>query len=361
MNQVPVFRPTIRREGMDSVLGCLVADQIGPGGRTQELSAAVADALGMAGGIALADYGLALSCALATVKVKVGARVLCSALAPQAHLHAVERNGLKPLVLDVDVESGMLDLTLAEQARGTAAVIMIDHTLGFIPDVALLRSWELPVIEDITCSLGGYDGETASEPRGDLSVVSLGYAGLLTAAGGALLLCRTKALLASARQIAFNFADPLANLNAALTIAQLKRYGSDMETRRTIREVYHAAITRTRHRTLIPPAKGNGGDQVPFSYPVVVADGVREVEQYAAKTRIETRPAYADSIVAIARRDGEEITYGAPDGDVEEGRDGGFNYPAADSLLRRCLLFPLYPLLGESRIEIISKVLATLP
>ena len=35
--------------------------------------------------------------------------------------------------------------------------------------------------------------------------------------------------------------------------------------------------------------------------------------------------------------------------------------PAADSLARRCVLFPLYPLLGDGQVEVIAKVLATLP
>ena len=361
MNRVPVFRPTIRREGMDSVLGCLVADEIGPGERTRELAGTVARALGMAGGIALADYRLTLSCALATVEVETGARVLCSALAPQAHRDAIERGGLVPLVVDVSPDSGVLDLSLAEEVRGTAGAMLIDHTLGFIPNLERVRSWDLPVIEDVTCSLGGYDGDAAPGPRGDLAVLSLGHAGLLTAAGGALLLCRTRALLAAARQIAADLGEPLADLNAALALAQLKRYGGDMEARRSIRDAYHAAITRTRHRTLSAPANGEGGDQVPFSYPVVVADGAREVERYAARARIETRPAYGGSIVAVARRDEEATSDGHAGGDADDGRAGGLAYPAADSLSRRCVLFPLYPLLGESRVGTIAKVLATLP
>lgn len=362
MNRVPVFRPTIRREGMDSVLGCLVADQIGPGERTQELAATVAAALGMAGGIALADYRLALSCALATVGVKSGSRVMCSVLSPQTHRDAIEHGGLVPLLVDVSAESGVLDLSLADEARSMAGAVLIDHTLGFIPDLARVRSWELPVIEDVTCSLGGYNGgETASGPRGDLAVLSLGHAGLLTAAGGALLLCRTKALIASARQRVADIAEPLSDLNAALALAQLKRYRGDMDVRNSIRDAYHAAITRTRHRTLSVSANKESGDQVPFSYPVVVADGAREVERYAARAQIETRSAYGSSIMAIARRDDEETIDSHSGAGVGDALAGGPTYPAADSLSRRCVLFPLYPLLGESRVGTISKVLATLP
>lgn len=373
MKRVPVFRPTVRRAEMDSVLGCLVADRIGPGDRARELAAAVSAALGMAGGIALADYRLALACALASLGLAPGSRVLCSALAPQAHRDAVEAGGLAPMVVDVNPDSGVIDLDAAEEARGQAQAALIDHTLGFVPDLTRVRSWDLPVIEDVTCSLGGYDGESAPGPRGDLAVVSLGHDGLLTAAAGALLLCRTRAVLASARRVAQDRAEPLADMNAALALAQLKRYDGDMRTRRSIRDAYHAAITRTRHRTLSLPHRAEGGVQVPFSYPVVVADGAREVRRYAARARIETCPAYERSIAARALRvDAAPAGSAAADAGAEAGDHvpveaaaggggGGDGFPAADSLARRCVLFPLYPLLGDSRVGAVARILATLP
>lgn len=361
--RVPVFRPTVRRGEMDSVLGCLVADRIGPGDRARELTAAVAAALGMAGGIALADYRQALACAFASLGLPRGARVLCSALAPQAHRDAVEAGGLAPLVVDVNTDSGVIDLDLAEEARDRAQAALIDHTLGFVPDLARVRSWDLPVIEDVTCSLGGYDGDAAPGPRGDLAVVWLGHAGLVTAAAGALLLCGTRAVLASARRAAESRAEPLADLNAALALAQLKRYDGDLRTRRSIRDAYHAAITRTRHRTLSLPHREEGGVQVPFSYPVVVADGASEVQRYAARARIETCPAYERSIAACAVRAAEPPagSTAAAAGGGEGGDDEGGGYPAADSLARRCVLFPLYPLLGDERVGAVARILATLP
>ena len=192
---------------------------------------------------------------------------------------------------------------------------------------------------------------------------------LLTAAGGALLLCRTKALLASAREAAEDRAEPLADLNAALALAQLKRYDGDMQTRRGIRDAYHASITRTRHRTLSLPPGADENLQVPFSYPVVVADGARDVQRYAARARIDTRSAYGGSIVAGGGAAGGGAAGGGatngaaavvPDEAAGDAHPVGA-CPAADSLARRCVLFPLYPLLGDGQVESIAKVLATLP
>jgi dTDP-4-amino-4,6-dideoxygalactose transaminase len=314
----------------------------------------------MAGGVALADYRKALSCALSALAIPAGENVLCSALASTAHRDAIEDAGMVPMVVDVSSDSGVMDLHLADEVRGMARAVLIDHSLGFVPNLTHVLEWDLPTIEEVTCSLGGYDGDKAQGPRADIAILSLGYSSLLTAASGALLLCKTRSLLAAARAVVRDRAELLADLNASLALAQLKRYDGDIQTRHSIREAFNTAITRTRHRTLSLPHDDEDGVQVPFSYPVVVSDGAREVQRYAAHARIETYMAYKRSIVANARLyDG--MRFDEAD-DVLGNSELKFNsWQVADSLARRCMLFPLYPLLGEERVQAIAKILATLP
>jgi len=80
-----------------------------------------------------------------------------------------------------------------------------------------------------------------------------------------------------------------------------------------------------------------------WSFPVVLASGVKEVKQYAARKEIEIQPAYEDSIINNA---GEETLSSCIH---------------AKSLLLRCVLFPLYPRLGTPEVTKIVKVLGTLP
>ena len=106
---IPLYRPTIRRRQMHAVLECLVSEEIGPGALARKLVREVASALRLAGGVALTDYGAALTAALHAVTAVAGSRrVLLPALAPLAYVQAAERLGLTPLLVDVDPDSGIL-------------------------------------------------------------------------------------------------------------------------------------------------------------------------------------------------------------------------------------------------------------
>jgi dTDP-4-amino-4,6-dideoxygalactose transaminase len=66
------------------------------------------------------------------------------------------------------------------------------------------------------------------------------------------------------------------------------------------------------------------------------------VQSYARKKGVITQQAFTDSIITNS--------------EIENG-----DYQGARQIYRRCLLFPLYPMLSRSEIETISKVLSTLP
>jgi hypothetical protein len=74
----------------------------------------------------------------------------------------------------------------------------------------------------------------------------------------------------------------------------------------------------------------------------VLDSGFKGVAQYAAKKRIETGPAFVNSIY-------KQLPH--PD----------YLCPEAKNHLMRSILFPLYPTLGKRNTEMIAKVLATLP
>ena len=83
-------------------------------------------------------------------------------------------------------------------------------------------------------------------------------------------------------------------------------------------------------------------ENVLSSFPVALADGMKEVRQYALKKNVDTAPAFADTIAALEDSPAAHCAN-------------------ARSLVLRCLLFPLYPMLGKRDVEAVCKVLATLP
>ncbi len=117
------------------------------------------------------------------------------------------------------------------------------------------------------------------------------------------------------------------------------------------------------------------------SFPVTLNNGMKDVRQYALKKNVDSVPAFAETIAAL------EQTSAAPD--VPSLAAPGIAHaaaadnpplaahenlpPAADnpplashcpnarSLVLRCLLFPLYPMLGKRDVEAVCRVLSTLP
>jgi perosamine synthetase len=346
--EIPVFRPTLRRKHMNSVLSCLVSDQIGTGSLNEECAAAFSRYLGGAGAVCLASFCQAIHLALETLKLEKGQTVLVSALAPAYYYTILVERGLVPLIVDVDANSGLVPPSVVESRlpRGPVALI-VTHPLGFLESAGLFQNSALPVIEDISEAFGGGEEAARSGSSGSVCLLSLGEEGIVTAGGGGLLAVRDKRLLNNAKTSLQHFQPQalLPDMNSALGLSQLKDIDHFLEQRGEIAGHFTRALAGTRHRTLVQPDEQKN---VFYSFPVRVADSMKLVRQYAAKQGVSTRPAFSDRIIAM-----EELQEGA--GNIAS------SCPNAADLWRRCVLFPLYPTLGKRNIQLIARVLATLP
>jgi perosamine synthetase len=340
---IPIFRPTLKRRDMGSVLGCIVSDRLGPGELVRDLVARLSQATGMGGGVLVSSTYAGLSLALESLALAPGDRVALSALAPAVHLRAIRDRGLVPLPQDVDSESGCIDPASAgEIAASGAKALVVHHPLGFVADLEALRAAGLPMIEDASQALGARaPGGAPCGGGGERCLLSLEPQGIVTCGGGAAVLGRTRMAATSLRRTADAAPAyaPLPDLNAALGISQVAALERFLAVRREIASAYAQALLKSRHRPLVQ--KGDA-EPVPFSFPVLLADGVKDVRAFAMKKGIETRPAFAESAAALEEAVAEAC-------------------PRARALALRCLLFPLYPMLARRDVETVAKVLAALP
>jgi len=343
---IPVFRPTIKRREMDAVLTCMVSDRIGPDQQARELVKLGCDAVGARDGLAFREYHRALEAALKLLNLPQGSAVLLSALLPGFYGTLIEGLGLVPYLIDVKPETAQIDVEMLGQVLDSwsgdlaPGALVIPSTLGFSADLSGLKSRGIPLIEDIS---EGFGTEAAAGPVGsfgDLVVMAMEMEHLITSGGGTLLLVRTKEL-ASALDAYRESCDPylfLPDMNAALGIVQMKEVEEHLEKRRQIAQIYNRALMKTRHTTFIQ----SQGETNCYSFPVLIEQGLAEVQRYALKHGVETRTAFTESLVS--RRDNPHQ-----------------HWPAAASLMSRCLLFPLYPTLGSKNISLVEKVISTLP
>jgi dTDP-4-amino-4,6-dideoxygalactose transaminase len=339
---IPIFRPTVKRKDMGSVLSCIVSDRIGPGEITRELVQGFSHLLGMAGGTTVSHSYLAFSLALESLGLQAGDAVVLSALSPSLHVRVARDKGLIPLLADVDPETGSLDPKAVEKlvARGPKAIVVV-HTSGIIADVEALKVFGAQIVEDCSQSLGGKTGEILCGSAGDAVVISMAPEDIVTCGGGAVVLMKSRNAASQMKRIAeaSPLYSPLADMNAALGISQLHALDRFITARREIHAAYTQSMMKSRHKFL--RQKGEA-ECVLGAFPVVLADGLKDARQYAMKKNVETIQAFTES--AVSRDDMAEFTC-----------------PNARSLMLRCLLFPLYPMMGRREVETVQKVLATLP
>jgi perosamine synthetase len=337
-----VFRPTVKRKDMGSVLSCIVSDKLGPGEISRELTSRACHLLGHAGGVSLANGYLAVSVALDSLGLAAPDAVILPALAPALWLRVLLDKGLVPLVADVDAESASIDpAQAAALVEKGARAIMVPHTLGIVADIEALRSHGLPILEDASQALGGKRGEAPCGSEADICLLSMDPENIITCGGGALVLGKSRAAAAALKRIQDGspLYSPLADMNAALGIAQMGALESFIAVRREVAAACAQALLKSRHKSLVQKVDA---DNVLSSFPVALSDGMKDVRQYALKKSVDTAPAFADTIAALEESPAAHCAN-------------------ARSLALRCLVFPLYPMLGKRDVEAICRVLSTLP
>jgi perosamine synthetase len=327
---------------MGSVLSCIVSDKIGPGEISRELVSRVAHLLGHAGGVTLGNSYLALTAALEALGLAASDAVVLPALAPALWLRVLTDRGMVPLVVDVEPESGAIDAQqAAAMVQKGAKAILVPHTLGIVADTAALKALGIPVLEDLSQALGATVGEAPCGTAADVCLLSLEPESIVTCGGGALVLAKGKPAASALRKMQESspLFSPLADMNAALGISQLAALESFVVARREIAGAYAQSLMKSRHKALVQRVEA---ENVLSSFPVALADGMKDVRAYAMKKAVDTVPAFAGTVAALEDSPAAHCAN-------------------ARSLALRCLLFPLYPMLGKRDVENVCKVLATLP
>jgi dTDP-4-amino-4,6-dideoxygalactose transaminase len=367
--KIEVYSPTIRRKEMDAVLTALVEDKVGPGEHAQNLVKIAKERLQFDYSLALRSPATALALALRAFNLESGQGVVVSALSPRYYKQVIEDLGLVPVYADVTPSSACMGAETIEAARSrsdgpTVRCIALDHTLGYVPDMAALLGLGLPVIDDRSRSYGALSAERPLGPAaavaaeaasaaaevkpppetpylsGALSILGLEEKDLLTAGGGALLYAMNRRDAGALR----SYADlpreyGLPDMNAAMAVVQFREATRNLERRKEIAAVYAQACVRIRHKRF---AQNDIYEYNNYAFPLILETGMKDVKAYAKKKDIVVESALEDTLMGAGLVPVELC-------------------PEAYSLSLRTALFPLYPRLSGPEVEKVSKLIMTLP
>ncbi len=366
--EIKALSSYIRRKDMDSVLNCLVTDNLAAGDYNDRLLKSAKERLSFNFGIALRSPDHALSLALDCLALEAGSIIALSSLSEPWVLDCLSAKGFIPFWLDVEPSTCLPGSQSFENLSGSGAkVLYLAQPWGVFTNPALLADIGIPVIEDISTAIGSISGgevgielanseeqETAIplEPllastaihAGDLgmfTILGLEHAHAVTAGGGAILYAKDRREAQVLKNKCENLGSTqrLGDLNCALAFSQIRDLDKFIDKRSELAKLYEQSLARAHKKALVQASEGKPAY---YSCVVILESGIKDVVAYAKKKDIPTVMAFEGSCMGMGR--------------VPE-----LLCPHARSLVNRALAFPLHPRIGKGMAQKIAKVLATLP
>lgn len=288
-------RPWVADEDIAAVAATLRGRYLAEGERVKAFEAELARAVGQRHGVATSSGTAALHLALLALGVEEGDEVVLPSYVCTAVLNAVNYVHARPVLCDVDAETGNLDPADARRKIGphTAAVIAV-HLFGHPAELDWIHEVGVPVIEDCAQALGAsYEGRPAGS-FGAISVFSF-YATKVISTGEGGMACTSSEELAGRMrelrdydnrdryEVRYNY--KMSDVQASLGIAQLVRLPQALARRRALAARYDAALGEAG--VGLPPRR-EGCDPIFYRY-VIRTPGVAQLLSEFARRSIECK------------------------------------------------------------------------
>lgn len=336
-------RPTITRKELEAVLDCLINDELIAGESVKNFESSIAKMIGMK--YALATNSLTSAYHLAYCALGIGGddEVIMPSFYLAAPLSALTMTGGKAVVLDNESDSLFPSIAdIKSRITEKTKAIVAGHLFGFQVPLQELVEANVPLIEDISHSIGTEIDDIPSGRNGSITVTSFDPAGIITTGNGGMVLTNNSKFYSvmkdyrsnGSNHINYDYAMP--DFQGAMGISQLARLQDLLARRREIAKIYHESLRVTSHKT---PLLFN--ERFAYqSFPVLFTSSNEKIESYWKKSRIEVSQSIACPLH----------------------RHLGFNtadFPNAERYSKKLFSIPLYPTLSRRDVEKIAKSIAS--
>lgn len=357
--KIPLTKPFLDKADISSMETAIKKGAIAQGEIATCFETDFAQYLGSVGAVATNSGTSALILALKTVGVKPGDEVILPTYTCIAVLHAVVQTGGTPRLVDnsYDVESMDYNITadkIRDKITDKTVAIIVPHMFGVPAAIDEIIALDIPVIEDITLSLGvSFKGRLVGT-WGTLAVCSFHASKMIACGEGGILAASNQEFLYKARhlngweneqaslrvkavdlpeyELRYNF--HLSDIASALGISQLRKLLRFSSRRRELAQHYTKELSGLSG-LLCPAAKESN---IFFRY-----------------------------LVAIERGDPISIIKKFSDFGIEAGRgvypplhrflkEPNDWYPCAERAVNTLISIPLYPALTNNEVDYILDV-----
>lgn len=300
---------------------------------------------------ALNSGSSALHLALLSLKVGDGDEVICSTHTCVAILNAIKYVGAKPILVDIkysviDMNFNIDERKIYKNITNKTKVIIIPHMFGIPANIEEIKTYNIPIIEDGTLSLGAkfISGDMVGS-IGDISIFSLHRSKMISADAGGVIATNNQECIneinnllsyGTIQNYTVNYNYVMGEINSVLANEQLSKINTFIK----MREENAKKITKLLSENKNLKLPNINSSHVYFRY-------LLELPEYIT----------AEEVVKIGYERGVEFgrgVYPALHNYLGLERD---LYANSEKAQRKIVSIPVYPGLTDQDIKYICKVL----
>ncbi|MFA5793886.1 MAG: DegT/DnrJ/EryC1/StrS family aminotransferase [Candidatus Brocadiia bacterium] len=281
---------------------------------TKKLEKAVCDYLGMKHALATHCCTVALHLANASLGLQEGDEVICTDFSWVATSYSIAYTGAKVVFVDIDSDSWCIDPKAIKKAiTNKTKAIMLVHTFGYPAQMdeimAIAKEHNLKVIEDAAPSLGAEFKGQKTGTFGDIACFSFQGAKIAASGEGGVFVTNDDKLYEKACLLAsmgrtdskavfwsdmLGYQYTIANLTAAIALAQVERINELVAKKRQIFDWYYQRLKDIKGLKIIKEKKDCKSN---YCYPsILLQDNISvsrdEVVKRLKELNIHCRPAF---------------------------------------------------------------------
>lgn len=327
-------KPTIDRKDLESVLYCMISDDLAPGVRLKEFRSGLGKTLGLTRVEVFSSYLFAFETLFGLLEARPGDQVIMPSFARTRMLHAVQRAGLHPELVDLGEGSLLPDPDAAREALNERTrSVLVPHLFGIPEDLSAFTRLGPALVEDLDGSLCAPPGGGSPDGFGRFVTGSFDDGSLITTGSGGMLGWRERTRKRADGSDRAQADCLMSDLNASLGLSQLKKLQAMKEKRAVIGKYYDEAVMASSGSLV---GRAEGLEPCYARYVVRTDTPFQEVERFFKKHGIPVRR-------ALPRPLHREL-----------GLDPAA-FPRTEAMAASLVCLPLYPSLGREDVERIAR------
>jgi dTDP-4-amino-4,6-dideoxygalactose transaminase len=330
-------KPTIGKKDLESVLYCMIKDDLAPGAYMKNFATLLGQETGLGSVAVFHSYLHAFDCLFTILGVEAGDEVILPSFSRPEILHAIGIRSLRPVLVDLEENSFLPSYSQVEKKRGSRTRFLVLSQMFGVPyDLTRYHELGIPIVENLDGGIGASVNGTLTGSFGTFAVLHFNDHAMVTTGNGGMLASKDRewgraiqAFKNDAARVEYLMSD----FNASLGISQMNKLKKSVESRRKIGQYYDDAVLGSGGVLI---GRDDGKELTYSSYAVKTSTPFEECQRFFKRHGIPVQRGIERPLHTILGEDVRE-------------------YPLTEEMCNSLVALPIYPSLGKEEIETITK------